>query len=92
MFINNLPDHVLYNICKYLSFIDILNLSKTCKQLYILIEKDNYFWMMLIKNHFGFKLYQRYVHEIFNNKKNSDYVLYRTDKDKEKFEKSFEKK
>jgi len=39
--------------------------------------------MMLIKNHFGFKLYHRYVHKIFNNKKNSDYVLYRTDKDNE---------
>lgn len=38
---------------------------------------------------FGCKLYQRYVNEIFQNKKNSDYVLYRTEKDKEKFEKSF---
>ncbi|CAF1019644.1 unnamed protein product [Rotaria sordida] len=46
--------------------------------------------MMLIKNHFGFKLYKRYVHEIFHNEKNSDYVLYRTNKDKEKFEKYFE--
>jgi hypothetical protein len=87
---NNLPDHALLNICRYLSFIDIENLSKTCKQLYISIEKDNYFWMTLIKNHFGSKLYQRYVHEIFHNKKNSDYVLYLTDKDKENFKKSFE--
>jgi hypothetical protein len=54
MSINNLPHHVLHNICKYLSIIDILNLSKKCKKLYILIEKENYFWMMLIKNHFGF--------------------------------------
>ncbi|CAF4995084.1 unnamed protein product [Rotaria magnacalcarata] len=45
--------------------------------------------MILIKNHFAFKLYQRYVHEIFYNKKNSDYGLYRTDKDKEKSKKSF---
>ncbi|CAF1529095.1 unnamed protein product [Rotaria magnacalcarata] len=64
-------------------------LSKPCKQLYALIENDNYFWMILIKNHFAFKLYQRYVHEIFYNKKNSDYGLYRTDKDKEKSKKSF---
>ena len=90
MLINNIPHCVLYHLCKYLSLIDIINLSKTCKQLYVLIEKDDFFWMMLIKYHFGFKLYQRFVHEIFNNKKNSDYVLYRTDKDKEKFEKSFQ--
>jgi hypothetical protein len=88
---NNIPPHVLYHLCKYLSLIDIINLSKTCKQSYVLIEKDNHFWMMLIKNHFGFKLYHRYVHEIFNNKKNSDYVLYRTDKDNEKFEKSYQR-
>ncbi|CAF1469169.1 unnamed protein product [Rotaria sordida] len=90
MFIDYLPHNILYHLCKYLSFIDIINLSKTCKQLYILTENDNYFWMMLIKNHFGFKLYKRYVHEIFYNEKNSDYVLYRTNKDKEKFEKYFE--
>ncbi|CAF1447826.1 unnamed protein product [Rotaria sordida] len=89
MYINNLPHHVLYNICKYLSFIDIINLSKTCKQLYILIEKDNYFWMILIQNYSGSKLYQRYVNEIFQNKKNSNYVLYRTEKDIRKFEKYF---
>ncbi|UJR38620.1 hypothetical protein I4U23_031286 [Adineta vaga] len=47
--------------------------------------------MVLIKNHFGLKLYQRYVDEIFENEKNSDYVLYRTDKDKEKFERRFQK-
>jgi len=91
MFNNNLPYPVLHHICKYLSFIDIINLSKTSKQLYILIEKDNYFWMILIQNHFGLKLYQRYVNEIFQNKKNSDYVLYRTDEDREKFEKRFRK-
>ncbi|CAF1497950.1 unnamed protein product [Rotaria sordida] len=90
MFIDYLPHNILYHLCKYLSFIDIINLSKTCKQLYILTENDNYFWMMLIKNHFGFKLYKRYVHEIFYNEKNSDYVLYRTNKDKEKFEKYFQ--
>ncbi|CAF0839487.1 unnamed protein product [Rotaria sordida] len=89
MFLDNLPHHALYNLCKYLCLIDIINLSRTCKRLYILIEKDNYFWMILIKNHFGSKLYQLYVNEIFQNKKNSDYVLYRTDKDREKFEKSF---
>ncbi|UJR28845.1 hypothetical protein I4U23_010069 [Adineta vaga] len=60
MSIINLPEHVLYNLCKYLSFIDILNLSKTCKHFYILIENDNYFWKILIKSHFGFKLYQGY--------------------------------
>ena len=87
---NNLPDPVLRNICEYLSFIDIENLSKTCKELYMSIEKDNYFWMTLIKNHFGSKLYQRYVHEIFQNEKNSKYVLYLTEKDKKKFEKSFQ--
>ncbi|CAF3443989.1 unnamed protein product [Rotaria sp. Silwood2] len=91
MFIDYLSHNILYHLCKYLSFIDIINLSKTCKQLYILIENDNYFWMILIKNHFGFKLYKRYVHEIFHNEKNSDDVLYRTNKDKEKFEKYFEK-
>jgi len=91
MFINNLPYAVLYNICKYLSFIDIINLSKTSKELYILIDNDDYFWKILIKNHFGSKLHQRYVNEIFQNKKNSDFVLYRTDKDKEKFEKSYRK-
>jgi len=90
MFITNLPYPVLYNICKYLSFIDIINLSKTSKELYILIDNDDYFWKILIKNHFGFKLYQRYVNEIFQNKKNSDYVLYLIDKDRQKFEKSFQ--
>ncbi|CAF0918933.1 unnamed protein product [Rotaria sordida] len=90
MFIDYLPHNILYHLCKYLSFIDIINLSKTCKQLYILTENDNYFWMMLIKNHFGFNLYKRYVHEIFHIEKNSDYVLYCTNKDKEKFEKYFE--
>ena len=39
MFLENLADHVLYNLCKYLSFIDIINLSKIFKQFYILIEK-----------------------------------------------------
>jgi hypothetical protein len=82
---------MFYIICVNISLINIINLSKTCKQSYVLIEKDNHFWMMLIKNHFGFKLYHRYVHEIFNNKKNSDYVLYRTDKDNEKFEKSYQR-
>jgi hypothetical protein len=43
--------------------------------------------MILIQNHFGSKLYQRYVNEIFQNKKNSNYVLYRTEKDVRKFEK-----
>jgi hypothetical protein len=45
--------------------------------------------MILIKSNFGPKLCQRYVNEIFQNKKNSDYVLYRTGKDRQKFEKSF---
>jgi hypothetical protein len=45
--------------------------------------------MILIKHHFGSQLYQRYVYEIFQNKKNSDYVLYRTEKDGQKFEKYF---
>ncbi|CAF5168479.1 unnamed protein product, partial [Rotaria sp. Silwood1] len=45
--------------------------------------------MILIQNHFGSKLYQRYVNEIFQNKKNSNYVLYRTEKDIRKFEKYF---
>ncbi|CAF3563158.1 unnamed protein product [Rotaria socialis] len=89
MSINNLPHHVFYTLCKYLSLVDIISLSKTCKKLYILIEKDNYFWMILIQNHFGSKLYHRYVNEIFQNKKNSDYDLYRTEKDKQKFEKYF---
>jgi hypothetical protein len=91
MFLDNLPDPVFYHLCKYLSLIDVINLSKTCKQLFLSIEKENYFWMMLIKNHFGFQLYQRYVHEIFMNENNSDYVLYCTNKDKEKFEKSFQR-
>jgi len=47
------------------------------------------FWMILIQNHFGSKLYQRYVNQIFQNKKNSDYVLYRTKEDIQKFEKYF---
>ncbi len=85
MFADDLPDSVLYNLCKYLSFIDIINLSKTCTQLFYLIERNNYFWMILIKNHFGFYLYQRYVNEIFQNEKNSDYVLYNTDEDRENF-------
>jgi hypothetical protein len=38
--------------------------------------------MILIQNHFGFKLYQRYVNEIFQNKKNSDYDLYNADQDR----------
>src|ERR1700722_13934169 len=91
MLLDDLPHSVLYHLCKYLSFIDIINLSKTCKRLYILIEDNNYFWMILIQNHFGFKLYQRYVNEIFQNKKNSDYILYNTDEDREKFEKKFRK-
>lgn len=89
MHINELPHNVLYDICKYLSFIDVINLSKTCKQLYVLIENNDYFWMMLIENHFGSKLYQRYVNQIFQNKKNSDYALYRTEKDITKFKKYF---
>jgi hypothetical protein len=89
MNINNLPYHVLFNICKYLSFIDVIHLSKTCKELHILIENNDYFWMILIQNHFGSKLYQRYVNQIFQNKKNSDYVLYRTEEDIQKFEKYF---
>ncbi|CAF3732231.1 unnamed protein product [Rotaria sp. Silwood1] len=89
MSIDNLPHDVFYELCKYLSLIDIINLSKTCKQFHILIEKDNYFWMILIQNHFGSKLYHRYVNEIFQNKKNSDYDFYRTEEDKQKFEKSF---
>ncbi len=76
MYVVHLPHHVLYNIWKYLSFIDIINLSKTCKQLYMSINEDNCFWMTLIQNHFGSDLYQRYVNEIFQNKKNSDYVFY----------------
>lgn len=91
MFLLHLPDEIFYHVCKHLSFIDILNLSKTCKQLYVLLEKDNYFWMILIKNQFGSKIYRRYVHEIFNNEKNSDYALYCTDKDKKKFEEFFRK-
>jgi hypothetical protein len=91
MFLDDLPHSVLYHLCKYLSFIDIINLSKTCTRLFILIERNNYFWMIKIQNHFGFKLYQRYVNEIFQNKKNSDYVLYNTDKDREIFEKKFRK-
>jgi len=89
MNINDVSHHILYDICRYLSFNDVKNVSKTCKQLYILIEKNDYFWMILIKNHFGSILYRRYVHEIFHNKKNSDYVFYRTKEDIEKFEKSF---
>ncbi|CAF4156600.1 unnamed protein product [Rotaria magnacalcarata] len=89
MNINDLSHHVLYNISRHLSFIDVINLSKTCKQLYILIENNDYFWMTLIQNHFGSKLYQLYVKQIFQNKKNSDYVLYRTKEDIEKFEKYF---
>ncbi|CAF1270206.1 unnamed protein product [Rotaria sordida] len=45
--------------------------------------------MLLIQNHFGSILYQRYVNQIFQNKKNSDYVLYRTEEDIQKFEKCF---
>jgi hypothetical protein len=82
MFIDDLPHRVLNHLCKYLSFIDIVNLSRTCKHLYGLIGNDNCFWMMLIKNHLGFTLYQRYVNEIFQNKKNSDYVLYHTSEDR----------
>jgi hypothetical protein len=89
MYVVHLPHHVLYNICKYLSFIDIVNLSKTCKQLYMSINEDKCFWMTLIQNHFGSILYQCYVNEIFQNKKNSDYVFYRTKEDKLKIEKSF---
>ncbi|CAF3085612.1 unnamed protein product [Rotaria socialis] len=89
MCIDNIPHHVIYKLCKYLSFMNIMNLSRRCKQLYILIENDNYFWMILIQNHFGSKLYQRYVNEIFQNEKNSDYALYRTEEDKKRFEKSF---
>jgi hypothetical protein len=84
----HLPHNVLNDICQYLSFNDIIKLSKTCKQLYISINEENYFWMKLIQNHFGSILYQRYVNEIFQNKKNSDYVFYRTAEDKLKFEKS----
>ncbi|CAF1186106.1 unnamed protein product [Rotaria sordida] len=91
MLIDDLPCHILYHLCKYLSFIDIINTSQTCKRLYILIEKDDYFWMILIKNHFGRKLYQRYVYEIFQNRKNSNYALYHTEKDKQKFEKRLRK-
>jgi len=67
MFLDDLPHSFFYNLCK---------------QLFILIKRNNYFWMILIQNHFGFKLYQRYVNEIFQNKKNSDYDLYNADKDR----------
>lgn len=90
MFLLHLPDEIFYHVCKHLSFIDILNLSKTCKQLYVLLEKDNYFWMILIKNQFGSKIYRRYVHEIFNNEKNSNYALYCTEKDKKNLKNFFE--
>ncbi len=78
MFLDDLPHSVLYDLCKYLSFNDIRNLLKTCKQLFILIERNNYFWIKLIENHFGFKFYQHYINEIFQNKKKSDYDLYDT--------------
>ncbi|CAF4439180.1 unnamed protein product [Rotaria sp. Silwood2] len=89
MNINDVPHHVLYNICKYLSFVDVINLSKTCKKFYMLIENNDYFWMMLIQNHFGSRLYHRYFNEIFQNKKNSDYDLYRTEEDIQTFQKCF---
>ncbi|CAF1488775.1 unnamed protein product, partial [Rotaria sordida] len=80
---------MFYIICKYLSFVDVINLSKTCKKFYTLIENNDYFWMMLIQNHFGSRLYHRYFNEIFQNKKNSDYDLYRTEEDIQKFQKCF---
>ena len=89
MNINDLPHHVLNNICKYLSFVDVINLSKTCRKFCILIENNDYFWMMLIQNHFGSRLYHRYLNEIFQNKKNSDYDLFRTEEDIQKFQKDF---
>lgn len=91
MFLDELPHSVSYDLCKYLSFNDIGNLSKTCQQLFIFIERNNYFWMKLIENHFGSKFYQHYINEVFQNKKNSDYDLYDTDQDRENFEKRFRK-
>ena len=49
MFLYDLPHSVLYHLCKYLSFVDIINLSKTCTRLFTLIERNNYFWMVLIQ-------------------------------------------
>lgn len=46
--------------------------------------------MMLIKNNFGFNLFTRYAHEIVYNEKNSDYVLYRTNRNIKKFEKHYQ--
>ncbi|CAF4243671.1 unnamed protein product [Rotaria magnacalcarata] len=87
MSLDTMPHNILYHLCEYLSFMDILNTLKTCKRLYMLIETDNYFWSRMIKSQVGPKLYQRYVYEIFQNPKNSDYSLYRTEKDKEQFAK-----
>ena len=91
MNINDLPHDMLYHVCQYLSFEDVKNLSQTSKQLYVLTEKNDYFWMILIKNHFGSTLYRRYIDEIFENEKNSDFVFYRTKEDIEKFEKYLRK-
>ena len=91
MFLDDLPHSVLYRLCKYLSFHDLINLSTTCKQLFILIDQNDYFWMISIQNQLGFKLYQRYTHEIFRNTRNSDYDLYNTNEDRENFEKKFRK-
>jgi hypothetical protein len=52
MFLDDLPHSVLYDLCKYLSFNDIINLSKTCKQLLILIEDmfKTCKWLWIILN------------------------------------------
>ena len=91
MFLDDLPHSVLYDLCKYLSFNDITNLSKTCKQLFISIERNNYFWIALMQNHFGYQFCQHYINEIFQNEKNSNYDLYDTDQDRKKFERKFQK-
>lgn len=89
MFIDDLPRPALYNLCKYLSLHDIRNLSTTCKQLFHLIEHDDYFWMKLIENQFH--IYQRYVHQLFQKKTNSDYDLYDTEEDRQKSLRKFRK-
>jgi hypothetical protein len=56
MFVNGLPCNFLYNICKYLSFTDIINLSKTRKKFYIYVFRGRDCVSFIIKEQLRSKL------------------------------------
>lgn len=89
--LDELPDLVVYALSNYLSFHDLVNLSRTCQRYSNLIDRNTDFWKRLIQKRFGYKVYERYAYEMFQNQLNSDFDLYDTDEDRKNFEKQFSK-